>query len=661
MYYSLEKKGTFEHYITNFQKELIQTVKNSTSIDLKDAYSLEVDEECKSRAMSCGNEEIPDAILHQMLFRFKFDIHDDELTGGLRGYSYSNWERPYLIENRIWGEIKIPLIKMQEKITMPRSLNNRVIKVGLSTGILRKTNAMEEEKCCFVRNKEEGKDEPFWMKETYFKEKIKEMVQAAKEVAIGDGGAKRGDGGAKPKIKGELKFDLRSDHNNYREMRDHSVLYPESNQNDNRGQESLTPRVKVPMTATNQRISLLDGHSTEREMAKKERGTEDLLRFEMENAHHHCRPDQRNGPAMKNIERPNFRENNNQNDDGYERPTSNERRRIQNNEIRTGFNLPGPRQMEESFDRMKREHPLANPNFSVNMQCFRPRVVEVLGERQQHEKTMQQPQYRGSGAKSQDLNTTWEDSGDGYERVASVRGPSTSQRSMIEEVRQTVGPKRGQHIEPNGERRQDRHFEHPDPRTDLARQYRANVESLSENTHFHPQTVTTAYENHGDFAGNEPGRVEPREYAMEESRDTGRRMNSESSAQESKRQKIEAKMANILTVNEKLGRLKIPHSVYGHLDDDPADDYEMLFMVASTNPTLLNKSYGTRLAIMNRLEAKLEAVLKDKAEQLQKANNEIDLDQALEATRYSLRNLGITAHQDLSNLPASEYRRLRKY
>ena len=91
------------------------------------------------------------------------------------------------------------------------------------------------------------------------------------------------------------------------------------------------------------------------------------------------------------------------------------------------------------------------------------------------------------------------------------------------------------------------------------------------------------------------------------------------------------------------------------------DDYEMLFMVASTNPTLLNKNYGTRLAIMDRLEAKLEAVLKDKAEQLQKANNEIDLDLALEATRFSLRNLGITAHQDLSNLPASEYRRLRKY
>ena len=84
--FSLEKKGTFDHYITGFQKELIQTIKNSTTIKLEDAYSLEVDEGCKSRAMSCGNEEIPDAIMHQMLFRFKFDIHDDEITGGLRGY-----------------------------------------------------------------------------------------------------------------------------------------------------------------------------------------------------------------------------------------------------------------------------------------------------------------------------------------------------------------------------------------------------------------------------------------------------------------------------------------------------------------------------------------------------------------------------------------------
>ena len=662
--FSLEKKGTFEHYLTSFQKELVHTIKNSASIQMKDEYYLKIDEGCKTRAMSYGNEENPDAVMHQMLFRFKFDINADEITVGLRGYSFSNWESPYLIEDRKWGEIEIPLIKAQEKITMPRSLNNRVIKVGLSTGILRKKDTDEEGKCCFVRNQEVGKETPGWLKESCFNEKIKKMVLEAKKVPIAheDEVVKNGDGGAKPKIKGELKVDLRSDQNNYREMRNHSDHYHESHQSDNRGQESLTPGVKVPMPAAGQRISLLDGHQTEREMAKEERGTENLLRFEMEHGNQHCRPDQRNviyGPANQNIERPHFRDHNNQNDDGYERPSNNDQRKMQFNEIRTGFNLPPPRQMEESFDR--REHPLANPNFSVNMQCYRPRVVEVLGERQHHEKTMQQPHYRGSGAQHQDLNTTWEDSGDGYERVASEHGPSKSQRTMIEEVRRTVGPKRGQHMEPNGERRQNRHFDDPDPRTDLAQQYRANVESLGGNTHFNPQTVTTAYENHGDFAGNKQGRVDPRRYAMEESRDTERRMNRESSAQESKRQRIGEKMANILTVNDKLSRLKIPHSVYGHLDGDPDDDYEMLFMVASTNPELLNKSYETRLAMMNRLEEKLEKVLKEKAEQLQEANNEIDLDLALEKTRYSLRNLGITAHQDLSNLPANEYRRLRKY
>ena len=110
--------------------------------------------------------------------------------------------------------------------------------------------------------------------------------------------------------------------------------------------------------------------------------------------------------------------------------------------------------------------------------------------------------------------------------------------------------------------------------------------------------------------------------------------------------------------------LGVSRSAYGPLDQDPAidtDDYHMLFMVASTDPALLHKNYGTRLAMMDRLEARLEAVLKDKAAQLQKANEEVNLDLALEATRFSLRNLGITAHQHLDDLPATEYRRLKKY
>ena len=144
----------------------------------------------------------------------------------------------------------------------------------------------------------------------------------------------------------------------------------------------------------------------------------------------------------------------------------------------------------------------------------------------------QQP-YRGHGEQSQDLNTTWDSSGDEkekhrYEKVASMRGPSTIQRNMIQDVRKTIGPDRYQHIRPHGDRKQDGHLENPD----LTPRYRANEESLGENTYFHPQTRTTAYENHVDFAGNETRRVRPREYAFGERRDNGIRMNSEFSEQE---------------------------------------------------------------------------------------------------------------------------------
>ena len=186
MTYSLERKGTFNHYIANFQKELIQTIKKSTSVDLKDEYKLELDDACKSRAIGCGNEESPDAVLHQMIFRFKFDIQENELTGGLRGFSCSNWDRPYNTEGRSWGEIKIPLVKIQEKVPMPKTLANRVITVGISTGILRKTNVTEgsnndEGRCCFVKE-EKGRDAPFWMKQTHFDEKIKLMVKEEKQL-----------------------------------------------------------------------------------------------------------------------------------------------------------------------------------------------------------------------------------------------------------------------------------------------------------------------------------------------------------------------------------------------------------------------------------------------------------------------------------------------
>ena len=123
-------------------------------------------------------------------------------------------------------------------------------------------------------------------------------------------------------------------------------------------------------------------------------------------------------------------------------------------------------------------------------------------------------------------------------------------------------------------------------------------------------------------------------------------------------------MAQILRLNTQLETLGAKTSTYGTLDQDrPIDmeDYHMLNMVASTDPELLHKNYATRLAMMTKIEQRLAAVLQEKAEQVTVANREVSLERALEATRISLRNLGIPANQNLDNLPLTEYRRLRRY
>ena len=65
--------------------------------------------------------------------------------------------------------------------------------------------------------------------------------------------------------------------------------------------------------------------------------------------------------------------------------------------------------------------------------------------------------------------------------------------------------------------------------------------------------------------------------------------------------------------------------------------------------------------MMTKIEQRLAAVLQEKAEQVTVANREVSLERALEATRISLRNLGILANQNLDDLPLTEYRRLRRY
>ena len=74
MTYSLEKRGTLSHYLTNFQKELLRTIDKSTTVTLKDSYQLETGVACEARAREFGNVGTPEAVLNQMIFAFRFQM-----------------------------------------------------------------------------------------------------------------------------------------------------------------------------------------------------------------------------------------------------------------------------------------------------------------------------------------------------------------------------------------------------------------------------------------------------------------------------------------------------------------------------------------------------------------------------------------------------------
>ena len=136
------------------------------------------------------------------------------------------------------------------------------------------------------------------------------------------------------------------------------------------------------------------------------------------------------------------------------------------------------------------------------------------------------------------------------------------------------------------------------------------------------------------------------------------------SEQEDRRETINLQMANIMKLNSRLDSLGANNSIYGTLGPNGINDREnfhMLNIVASTDPEMLHQDYATRLAMMGRIEQRLEEVLKEKSEQVKFANEGASLERALEATRISLRQLGVPASQNLTNLPLTEYRRLKRY
>ena len=261
MTYSLERRGTLNHYIVNFQKELIKTISKSTTVDLKKEYVLDIND-CGSRALGCGNVGSPDAVPHQMIFRLQFEIQESDLTCGLHGFSFSNWDKPHNTDGRSWGEIRFPLIRIPEIVPMPKTLANRVITVGISTGILRKENAKKDAdndlgKCCFVKA-EEGSGEPFWMERASFDKKIALIVQEQKAVRLRgrDSDGYNGSRGALDRGRGDSTFV--------------PMTNPQSDQNRNTDQGEISDSKFDPtlhednsdsggaIPKSNQRVSLLD-------------------------------------------------------------------------------------------------------------------------------------------------------------------------------------------------------------------------------------------------------------------------------------------------------------------------------------------------------------------------------------------------------------------
>ena len=269
------------------------------------------------------------------------------------------------------------------------------------------------------------------------------------------------------------------------------------------------------------------------------------------------------------------------------------------------------------------------------MRTFRPKLIEMLSEQHEQEETInhQQPQ-RGHKQQNHNPDTTWDSSSSDerdrhqYERVTSEKGPSTSQKDLINEVRRTIGPNKNQQIRPHGAKEQGGHMEHPGI-TPQHRSGRANEGPLSTSTSFPPQhraarederttEANTSFtdkrqknagnDSHVDTDYNEtPRRLPPRPLAFGEREFLSERsrLDTRMSEQEDRREKINLQMANIMRLNNRLDSLGANNSTYGTLGPDrtiDTEDYHMLNIVASTDPELLHKNYATRSAMMGRIE-----------------------------------------------------------
>ena len=183
MTFSLERKGTLHHYLNNFKKELLKTIDKSTTVTLLENYPLKTDGACEGRAREFGDQGTPEPIVNQLVFAIRFHMQENTLTCGLHGFSFSNWSFPNITTGRTWGEVIFPLVNIPNNDPLPKTIANRLITIGITTGYLRQNTTRG--KSCFVKA-DWVEDEPCWVEETIFDANMKELLSKQKSIKLAE-------------------------------------------------------------------------------------------------------------------------------------------------------------------------------------------------------------------------------------------------------------------------------------------------------------------------------------------------------------------------------------------------------------------------------------------------------------------------------------------
>ena len=140
----------------------------------------------------------------------------------------------------------------------------------------------------------------------------------------------------------------------------------------------------------------------------------DFVKLGTDSNHHISMPKQRPSPNLKDLEGLDFSSRTNIEEDGvYDQPQYQDGGRQTRFRDYSGIQIPRPRDLEQDFNQIFGKHPLLDPRFTLNMRTYRPRVVEIMDERQQQNQSEtldHQLPERGRARGHQELNTTWDSS-----------------------------------------------------------------------------------------------------------------------------------------------------------------------------------------------------------------------------------------------------------